>query len=213
MISVAAAIAVSAVADWRSGLTAAAAIAIADTLRRSRVTAAFPAAVSASSAHRRTRRRLARLGRAGYRSLHSRAVPGSLGVIDHLVIGPGGVYSVDAERWDRRMTLHTTKGGTLYHGPFCQSDRLSHAVWAAEQARKLVSAALGKQLIVQPAMVIYGPTVPWTVASISGVDVFCSRRLRKYLRQAAKSRPAARLGADEIEEIHAAAARALPSAR
>jgi hypothetical protein len=209
----AAGIVVSALADWRLGLTAAAVIAIADTIHRSRTTAAIPAAVRAPSAHRRTRRRLARLDRAGYRALHARAVPGSQCVIDHLVVGPGGVYSVDSERWDRRLPVRATKGGKLYHGPFCQADRLTHALWAADEARRVVSAALGQQLIVKPAMVIYGPTIPWTVASVRGVDVFCGRRLRKYLQQATKASSVARLDPDEIERIHAAAAHVLPPTR
>src|SRR6266851_482566 len=213
LASAAAGIIVSALADWRLGLTAAAVIAIADTIHRSRTTAAIPAAVRAPSAHRRTRRRLARLDRAGYRALHARAVPGSQCVIDHLVVGPGGVYSVDSERWDRRLPVRATKGGKLYHGPFCQADRLTHAIWAADEARKVVSAALGQQLMVKPAMVIYGPTIPWTVANVRGVDVFCGRRLRKYLQQAAKATSVARLDPDEIERIHAAAAHVLPPTR
>jgi len=213
LASAAAGIIVSALADWRLGLTAAVAIAIADTIHRSRTSAAIPAAIRAPSAHRRTKRRLARLDRAGYRALHARAVPGSQCVIDHLVVGPGGVYSVDSERWDRRLPVRATKGGKLYHGPFCQADRLTHALWAADEAHRLVSAALGQQLIVKPVMVIYGPTIPWTVASVRGVDVFGGRRLRKYLQQAAKARSVARLDPDEIERIHAAAAHVLPPTR
>jgi hypothetical protein len=203
---------VSAVAGWRLGLTAAAVIAIADTILRSRAAAAIPAGVRAPAAHRRTRRRLARLGRAGYRSLHARILPGSQRVIDHLVVGPGGIYSVDSERWDSRLPVRATKGGRLYHGPFSHVDRLTDALWAADEARGLLSAALGEQLAVQAALVIYGPTIPWTVASISGVDVLSGRRLQKYLRHGAQGHSATRLGADEIERIHTAAAQALPPA-
>src|ERR1700730_7918345 len=211
--SAAAGIIVSALADSRLRLAAAAVTATADTIQRSRTTAAIPAAVRAPSAHRRTRRRLARLDRAGYRALHARAVPGSQSVIGHRVVAPGGVYSVDSERWARGLPVRATKGGKLYHGPFCQADRLTHAIWAADEARRVVSAALGQQLMVKPAMVIYGPTIPWTVASVRGVDVFCGRRLRKYLQQAAKATSVARLDPDEIERIHAAAAHVLPPTR
>ena len=204
---------VSAVAGWRLGLTAAAVIAIADTILRSRAAAAIPAGVRSPVAHRRTRRRLARLGRAGYRSLHARVLPGSQRVIDHLVVGPGGIYSVDSERWDSRMPVRATKGGRLYHGPFSHADLLNDALWAADEARGLLSAALGEQIAVQAALVIYGPTIPWTVASISGVDVLSGRRLQKYLRHGAQGHSATRLGADEIERIHAAAAQVLPPAR
>ena len=32
-------------------------------------------------------------------------------------------------------------------------------------------------------MVIYGPTVPWGVANLRGVDVFAGRRVGKYFRR------------------------------
>jgi hypothetical protein len=211
--SVVAGIIISVLTDWRLGLTAAAAIAIADTIHRSRTSAAVPAAVRAPSAHRRTRRRLARLNRAGYRTLHARAVPGSQHVIDHVVIGPGGIYSVDSERWDRRLPVRASKGGKLYHGPFSQADRLAHARLAADEVREAVSVPLGQQFTVKPAMVIYGPSIPWAVASVGGVDVLCGRWLLKYLRQAAKANSATRLDPDEIERIYAAAAQVLPPAR
>ena len=50
-------------------------------------------------------------------------------------------------------------------------------------------------------MVIYGPTIPWTVSSMDGVDVFAGRRLRKYLRRQARSSRAERLDAEQIDEI------------
>ena len=59
-------------------------------------------------------------------------------------------------------------------------------------------------------MVIYGPTVPWTVARISGVDVFSGRRLRRYLRAQARARRAQRLDRPDVQRIEAAAERALP---
>ena len=76
--------------DWRLGVTAAAVVAIADTIYRSRTTSVIPAAVRVTSAQRRTRRRLFLLRPAGYVALHNRAIPGSDSVIDHLVIGPAG---------------------------------------------------------------------------------------------------------------------------
>ncbi len=198
--------------DWRAGLTAAAAVAIVDTVHRSRTTAVIPAAVRVTSAQRRTRRRLWRLRGAGYHTLHARSLPGSSCVIDHLVIGPAGVFAVDSERWDRRLPLRATQGGHLYHGPYSQTSRLKHAHVEAGQAAQLISAELGRELRVRPAMVIYGPTVPWTVARISGVNVFSGRRLRRYLRAQARASRAHRLSDADITRIYEAAGLALPAA-
>ena len=198
--------------DWRFGLTAAAVVAIADIIYRSRTTSVIPASVRVSSAQRRTRRRLALLRAAGYVALNARAIPGSDSVIDHLVIGPPGVFAVDSERWDRRLPVRTAASGRLYHGPFGQEERLEHAIWEAAQASILVGAALGTEISVRPAMAIYGPMIPWTVASLRDVDVFAGRRLRKYFRRQSR-KTTARLDADQISLIHAAAAKALPPVR
>ena len=111
---------------WRLGVTAAALVAIADTVYRSR-TRRSSGGVRVTSAQRRTRRRLFLLRPAGYVALHRRAIPGSDSVIDHLVIGPAGVFALDSERWDRRLPVRNASAGLLYHGPFSQEERLVHA--------------------------------------------------------------------------------------
>jgi hypothetical protein len=198
---------------WRLGLTAAALIAIADTVLRSRTTSVIPAAVRVTSAQRRTRRRLFLLRPAGYVALHRRAIPGSDSVIDHLVIGPGGVFALDSERWDRRLPVRSVSAGLLYHGPFSQKERLQHARWEAAQAAGLLSRALGEPISVRPAMAIYGPTIPWIVASLDGVDVFAGRRLGRYFRRQNRTSRAGRLDAGRVEDIQDAAAMALPPVR
>ncbi len=196
--------------DWRAGLTAAAIVAILDTIHRSRTTAVIPAAVRVTSAQRRTRRRLLLARRSGYLTLNGRAIPGTNCIIDHLIVGPAGVFAVDSERWDRRLPIRATQGGHLYHGPYSQTSRLKHAQLEAVMAARLISETLGRKQRIRPAMVIYGPTVPWTVARIGGVDVFSGRRLRKYLRAQARARRDERLTREEIERIHDAAETALP---
>jgi hypothetical protein len=117
---------------------------------------------------------------------------------------------VDSEHWDRRLPLRASQGGHLYHGPYSQTSRLKHAQMEAAMAGRLISETLGRKQRIRPAMVIYGPTVPWTVARIGGVDVFSGRRLRKYLRAQARARREQRLTREEIERIHEAAETALP---
>jgi len=213
--AVASAVAGSATAiwlGWRLGVTVAALVAIADIIYRSRTTAVIPAAARVTSAQRRSRRRLAMLRMSGYVTLNARAIPGSEHVIDHLVIGPAGVYALDSERWDRRLPVRTAAGDQIYHGPFSQRDRLEHARWEAAQASRLLSEAAKSPVDVHPAMVVYGPTIPWTVVGLLGVDVLSGRRLRKYLRQQARAHRADRLDAARISMIQAAADRALPPA-
>ena len=215
LLALAAFLAVTLWHGWRLGLTAAALIAIADTIYRSKTMAVIPAAARAGSAQRRTRRRLFLLGQFGYHALHGRAIPGTAEVIDHLVIGPGGVFALDSERWDRRLPVRTVGGTLLYHGPFDQQARLAHARWEAAQASALLSAELGTSLLVRPAMTIYGPTVPWVVARLRDVDVFAGRRLGKYFRRqnwASRRGRQPRLDPRQIEAVYQAAGHALPPA-
>ncbi|HEV2244613.1 MAG TPA: nuclease-related domain-containing protein [Streptosporangiaceae bacterium] len=213
VMAIVAGVAITAWQGWRLGLTAAAFVAIADTVYRSRTTSVIPAGARLSSAQRRTGRRLFLLRPHGYVELRSRAIPGSDAVIDHLVIGPGGVFALDSERWDRRLPVRSVTGDLLYHGPFSQKARLEHARWEASRAAARLSDALGEKITVRPAMVIYGPTIPWIVASLNGVDVFSGKRLRKYFRRQARTRRGGQLDAEQVEDIHIAAAVALPPAR
>ena len=210
LLALAAGVGVTIWQGWRLGLTAAAIVAIVDTIYRSRTTSVIPAAVRVTSAQRRTQRRLLLLRSAGYVALHRRAIPGSDSVIDHLVIGPGGVFALDSERWDRRLPVRSVSAELLYHGPYSQRDRLKHARWEASQAAGRLSDALGEKIRVRPAMAIYGPTIPWIVARLDGVDVFGGKRVRKYFKRQTRTSGEARLDAGQIEDIHVAAAVALP---
>lgn len=197
---------------WRFGLTAAAVVVIADTVYRSRTTSVVPAAVRVTFAQRRTKRRLGMLRTYGYLSLHRRAIPGSESVIDHLVVGPGGVFAIDSELWDRRLPIRSVSSGLLFHGPYSQKKRLEHARWEAARASALLSEELGRDIRARPAMVIYGPTVPWTVATLDGVDVFSGGRIRRYFARQTKISRGSRMDREQIQEIHDAAARILPPA-
>jgi hypothetical protein len=212
-LAAAAAIGVTVWHGWRLGLTAAVIIVIADTILRSKTTSVIPPAARVTAAQRRTRRRLASLRPAGYVALHACAIPDSDSVIDHLVIGPGGVFAVDSEMWDRRLPIRTLKGGRLYHGPFSQKERLDHANWEAGQASAHLTKALQRDIKVRPAMAIYGPTIPWNVANLNGVAVFGGGRVRKFFARQSKTSRTLGLDAEEIEEIHLAAASALPPVR
>lgn len=200
-------------ADWRVGLTLAVLAAIADAVIRSRASAASSAEGFTSGAQRRTKRELAKLERSGYRSLHVRSIPGSRDVIDHLLIGPTGVYAIDSEQWDKRLPVRTKNARQLWHGPFSQKERLEHARWEAAQASRLIGDALGEPIEVRPAMVVYGPQIPWGVATIRDVDVFGADRLRKYLRRHSAGARAPRLTASEVERIYTVADRVLRPAQ
>jgi hypothetical protein len=197
---------------WLLWLTLAVLAVIADTIIRSRRVFMGPAAVRQAAARRSTRRQLAGLERAGYRALQDVTIPGTEDQIDHLVIGPAGVFSIDSEAWDRRLPVRTRNGIQLWHGPFSMKDRLEQARWESEQAATRLSGALGTQVTVRPAMAVFGPRIHWDVATIRDVDVFGGRRLRRYLRRVARRKDTRPLSDGEIERIDKAARTAFPQA-
>ena len=194
--------------SWQLGLTVAVIAIIADTIYRARK--GYAGKIRLTAAQRRTRRQLTKLGRAGYLALHARPIPESQDQIDHLVVGPAGVFAIDSENWDKRLAVRTKKGTQLWHGPFSKKDRLQHAQWEAQRAADLLSGAIGKPVSVRPAMAVYGPRIPWDVATIRDVDVFSGPRLRKYLRRRARNGEVRPLTDEEIERIFKAADQAFP---
>ncbi len=193
--------------SWQFGLTLAVIAVIADTIYRSRRSSGT---VRLTGAQRKTRRQLAKLGRAGYRAMHGNLIPESQEQIDHLVVGPAGVFAIDSEAWDKHLVVRTKNARQLWHGPFSMKDRLEHAHWESQRAADLLSGTMGEPVPVRPAMAVYGPKIPWDVATIREVDVFSGPRLRKYLRRRARQAGVQPLSDAEIERIYTAANRAFP---
>lgn len=184
---------------------------IVDVLRRQRTAVLYVNGGAHPGARKATSKQLRKMRRDGYFTLDARPIPNSQEVIDHLVIGPTGVYAIDSEKWDPKLPIRTWNGKKLYHGPQSQKDRLEHAAWEAAQATEILSGALGSEIRVRPALAIYGPKIPWNIATIRNVDVFTGPALGKYLKARGRLRDGViRLTPEEVRKIHDAAVRVLP---
>ena len=195
--------------NWRIGLTAAVIYIAADAVFRAKTTAVVPAGVRVTSAQRFTKRRLRVLQASGYLALHARNIPGTKHIIDHVVVGPAGVFTLDSQRLDRRLPLRAM-GGMLYHGRESLEGRFDHAVHEAKHAANLIAAELGQRVRVRPAMVLYGPNISWVIMKVKGVDVFDGSRVGTYFRRQTNAVANHRLNTSQIAMVLAAAARALP---
>jgi hypothetical protein len=90
-----------------------------------------------AAGERRTARLLDPLQRHGWALMHDLAVPGSRANIDHLVIGPGGVFVIDSKQY--RGPLQLDKVGKLRHGHFplvCRSCRLGVCLACFARSRR-----------------------------------------------------------------------------
>jgi hypothetical protein len=200
----------SIVFDIRFGLVVAIIVVVVDVVRRGRKESSVEAWRKPSVAERKTEKQLRGMEKAGYRTLHARAVPMdddgvSDGQIDHLVIGPTGVYAVDSENWDKRLPVRAMSHRKLFLGPFNKKERLDEARWEAEQASKLITGELGYEVPVQPSLAIYGPSISWKVLMVRDVDVYSGGHARNYLRRRPKI-----LAPADINRIFEAADRVLP---
>lgn len=194
---------------WRLALTAAVVYLAADIFFRSKTTAVIPPEAMVTAAQRSTRHRLKVVAAAGYVTMNSRVIPDKDSVIDHLVVGPAGVFAIDSEKWDRRLPLRAI-GGMLYHGPQSMEDRLAHARDEAHWAASLIGARLGVRIRIHPVMVIYGPKVPWLVMRIKGVDILGGNHVSAYFRKQSKATARHHLDQSHIESLVTAAERVLP---
>ncbi|HVB42960.1 MAG TPA: hypothetical protein VNF47_09685 [Streptosporangiaceae bacterium] len=202
-------LAVTAWHGWRFGLSAAVLYACGDIIYRSRTTGIVPPSVRVTSAQRGTRRRLKVLEPAGYLALQARSIPGTDWVIDHLVVGPAGVFALDSVRLDKRLPVLAI-GGMLYHGPVSQLNRIDHAKDEARRAAALIGAQLGQRIRVRPAVVLYGPKAPWMIMKLKGVDVFNGQRVGAFFRRQSKATAGHHLDPSQIALVLSAAAHALP---
>jgi len=194
---------------WRYAVSAAVIYTAGDIIYRSRTTSVIPPAVRVTAAQRSTRRRLNMLRPAGYLTLNACRIPGTDTIIDHVVVGPAGVFTVDSERLDRRLPIRAI-GGMLYHGPVSQGDRLDHAEEEARRAATLIGAELGYSIKARPVMIIYGPAIPWKIMRFKNVDTFDGGRIGTYFRRQTKDTASRHISAEQIARIFAVAARVLP---
>ena len=100
---------------------------------------------------RRTARRLRRLVRRGYVAFHDLAMPGSRANIDHLLIGPSGVFVIDSKQYSGR--IQQTPDGHVWHNYYSLDEQL--ATVRAEAAS--VEAILGAPVI--PLVCVHGASV------------------------------------------------------
>ena len=132
-----------------------------------------------AAGERRTARLLGPLERHGWAVLHDLAVPGSRANIDHLVIGPGGVFVIDSKQYRGRLQLDPS--GRLWHGRYPLAPTLRAVSFEADQAAQVLP---DPGVAVVPIVAVHGAQVPWGKVVIDGVPVVAARRLPSMLRAA-----------------------------
>jgi len=114
-------------------------------------------------------------------------------VVDHLLIGRAGVFTVRAANYGRNEVAidddTITVGGE-------RRDDLARAAAGAAEVSRLLSAAAGKPVRVRPLLVVVDPLRLVIKAPASGVRVLASRDLERVLADSPRT-----LTGEEVAEI------------
>jgi Nuclease-related domain len=127
---------------------------------------------------RRTARLLDQLERRGWVVLHDLAIPGSRANLDHLAIGPGGVFVIDSKQYRGRLQLDAS--GRLWNGRYPLAPDLRTVSFEADQAAQVLP---DPGVAVLPIVAVHGAEVPWGKVVMDGVPVVRAKRLPRMLRQ------------------------------
>jgi hypothetical protein len=122
---------------------------------------------------RRTARRLRRLVRRDYVAFHDLGMPGSRANIDHLLIGPSGVFVIDSKQYTGR--IQQTPDGHVWHNHYPLDQQLE----TVRVEARAVEAILGVPVI--PLLCVHGANVQWGGLSAQGVAIIPAGQLRSAL--------------------------------
>ena len=104
-----------------------------------------------AAGERRTARLLDRLTRDGYVVFHDLAVPGSPANVDHLVIGPSGVFVIDSKQWTG--SVHQGADGLVWHNHYPLDRTLETVRWEARAISRVLGTRASALLCVHGAHV------------------------------------------------------------
>jgi Nuclease-related domain len=126
-----------------------------------------------ANGERHTARLLDRLGREGYMSLHDLALPDSPANLDHVVVGPSGVFVIDSKQWTGKV--HQSPDGLVWHDHYRLDRTLATIRWQAEALGRLLGVP------VAPLVCVHGTHIQGGGLRAQGVAVVPASLLRGAL--------------------------------
>ncbi|MGV9387240.1 nuclease-related domain-containing protein [Nonomuraea sp. NPDC003707] len=191
---------------WQAAVATATLVAVADGVHHWRRHSSTTAWRKGAAGERATARRLRSLELAGYTVLHDRALPRSRANIDHLVIGPTGVFVVDSKKWHRRTSIRPGSG-TLWVGSTPIDKVIGPVVFEARAASDALSRATGQPVKAVPVIAVHGARLPrWGAINAQGTSILRASRLHGWITHRPRQ-----YTAGQVAALTAAAERALPA--
>jgi hypothetical protein len=122
---------------------------------------------------RHTARLLERLTGDGFVVFHDLAVPDSPANVDHLVIGPSGVFVIDSKQWSG--SVHQGADGLVWHNHYPLDRTLETVRWEADTIGRLLGTRI------HPLLCVHGAHVQGGGLHAQGVAVVPAYLLRGAL--------------------------------
>jgi len=116
------------------------------------------------------------LAERGYRVFHDLSIPGSRANIDHLVIGPTGVFALDSKNLTTKLHMYN---GDVWRGRYPYAGKLRATRWEADTAGE----ALGFTTVTA-VQCIHGAAVPDLDEPLHGVWLVPAERLLALIESA-----------------------------
>lgn len=124
------------------------------------------------------------LAKHGYRVLDGRAIRDKAS-IDHLVIGPGGVWVVDNESWSPDTEI-ATYGGRLFFGEKYGTKVAKPLVAAAEAFAELLTRETGVPVTIAPMLAVHCGMLPRGGSlTAEGITLLKPRLVARSIKQTA----------------------------
>jgi hypothetical protein len=137
-----------------------------------------------------TARALRPLEREGWRIFHDLQVPGSAANIDHLLVGPGGVWVIDSKLWSGQLRWDPQQG--WMHGQYPVLPDLNTTRWEAAQVEQALAdfltraarhlQASSRGIDVHMAWCMHGLQLPGGQIRVDGEAIAAPGSLLKILR-------------------------------
>lgn len=193
------------VADARWGATAAGGVALLFLFTYLERPQTIEAWRIGAEGERKTGRHLAGLVEAGFVVLHDRKVPGYGGNLDHIVIGPTGVWAVETKNLAGKVVID---GDSLRIGGRRQ-DKIVDQVYREAAAIQVALATSLRELAltVTPVICLHRGELPFFNKTVRGVRLASGRQLERLIRDGD-----VRLDSAEVQQVADVANRTFKSA-
>jgi len=129
-----------------------------------------------------TARLLAELDPGRFTVFHDIRLPGSRANVDHVVVGPTGLFVVDSKNYTAKVTVNKD---TLWCGRYPQTKRLETAAWEASKVTEALRLDGDDVPTPKVVLCIHGVPLSFEVADVGGALVVAP----SFLKAAIANRP------------------------